>query len=113
MVVSSLLDVMGPLSFLPSRARSQDPLHPVPEGLPLGQRSHRTQIGEKPGERIKAYPTRGRGGPPAAPRARPRPAITVTPLAFESLGVRSMCTLAVTRDVTVLMDAGVALGPEG
>lgn len=37
--------------------------------------------------------------------------ITVTPLAFESLGVRSMCTLVRTRDVTVLLDAGVALGP--
>lgn len=39
------------------------------------------------------------------------PAIAVTPLAFESLGVRSMCTLARTRDVTILLDAGVALGP--
>jgi len=38
-------------------------------------------------------------------------AITVTPLAFESLGVRSMCTLVRTRDVTILLDAGVALGP--
>ena len=39
------------------------------------------------------------------------PAITVTPLAFESLGVRSMCTLVKTRDVTILLDAGLALGP--
>ena len=39
------------------------------------------------------------------------PAITVKPLAFESLGVRSMCTLVKTRDVAVLLDAGVALGP--
>ena len=37
--------------------------------------------------------------------------INVTPLAFESLGVRSMCTLVQTKDVTVLLDAGVALGP--
>ncbi len=37
--------------------------------------------------------------------------LKVTPLAFESLGVRSMCTLVETRDVTVLLDAGVALGP--
>ncbi len=37
--------------------------------------------------------------------------ITITPLAYESLGVRSMCTLVRTRDVTVLLDAGVALGP--
>ncbi len=37
--------------------------------------------------------------------------ITVTPLAFESLGVRSMSTLVRTKDVTVLLDAGVALGP--
>ncbi len=39
------------------------------------------------------------------------PSITVTPLAFESLGVRSMCTLVRTKDVVVLLDAGVALGP--
>ncbi len=39
------------------------------------------------------------------------PAITVTPLAFESLGVRSMCTQVKTKDVTILLDAGVALGP--
>jgi uncharacterized protein len=39
------------------------------------------------------------------------PGITITPLAFESLGVRSMCTQVRTRDVTVLLDAGVALGP--
>jgi uncharacterized protein len=37
--------------------------------------------------------------------------INVTPLAFESLGVRSMCTLVQTKDVAVLLDAGVALGP--
>ncbi len=37
--------------------------------------------------------------------------ITVTPLAFESLGVRSMCTMVRTRDVVLLLDAGVALGP--
>jgi uncharacterized protein len=37
--------------------------------------------------------------------------IQVTPLAFESFGVRSMCTLVQTKDVTVLLDAGVALGP--
>src|SRR3989454_5354111 len=41
----------------------------------------------------------------------PSAPITVTPLAFESLGVRSMCTLVKTKDVTVLLDAGVALGP--
>jgi predicted metallo-beta-lactamase superfamily hydrolase len=37
--------------------------------------------------------------------------IAVTPLAFESLGVRSMCTLVRTPDIAVLLDAGVALGP--
>jgi len=37
--------------------------------------------------------------------------VTTTPLAFESLGVRSMCTLVSTKDVSVLLDAGVALGP--
>ena len=37
--------------------------------------------------------------------------ITATPLAFESMGVRSMCTLVQTKDVTILLDAGVALGP--
>lgn len=33
------------------------------------------------------------------------------PLAAESFGVRSMCTLVKTPDVTVLLDAGVSLAP--
>jgi uncharacterized protein len=37
--------------------------------------------------------------------------IKITPLAAESLGVRSMCTLVETADVTVLLDAGVSLCP--
>jgi hypothetical protein len=37
--------------------------------------------------------------------------ITVTPLAAESLGARSMCTLVETSDVKFLLDAGVSLGP--
>ncbi len=37
--------------------------------------------------------------------------VKVVPLAFESLGVRSMCTLVETPDVKVLLDAGVSLGP--
>jgi uncharacterized protein len=37
--------------------------------------------------------------------------IKVTPIASESLGVRSMCTLVETPDVSVLLDAGVALAP--
>ncbi|MCW4019454.1 MAG: MBL fold metallo-hydrolase [Candidatus Bathyarchaeota archaeon] len=37
--------------------------------------------------------------------------IKVTPLASESFGVRSMCTLVETPDVTVLLDAGVSLAP--
>jgi predicted metallo-beta-lactamase superfamily hydrolase len=37
--------------------------------------------------------------------------IQVTPLAAESLGVRSMCTFVKTPDVKVLLDAGVSLGP--
>jgi len=37
--------------------------------------------------------------------------IRVTPLAFESLGVRSMCTYVETSDVKILLDAGVSLGP--
>jgi uncharacterized protein len=37
--------------------------------------------------------------------------IKVTPLASESFGVRSMCTLAKTPDVTVLLDAGISLCP--
>jgi len=35
--------------------------------------------------------------------------IKVTPLAAESLGVRSMCTLVETPDVVVLLDAGISL----
>ena len=37
--------------------------------------------------------------------------INVTPLAAESLGVRSMCTVVETPDITVLLDAGIALAP--
>jgi len=37
--------------------------------------------------------------------------ITVLPLAFESFGVRSMCTYIETPDIKILLDAGVALGP--
>lgn len=37
--------------------------------------------------------------------------IKVTPLAAESFGVRSMCTLIETPDVTVLLDPGVSLCP--
>ena len=37
--------------------------------------------------------------------------IKITPLAAESFGVRSMCTLVDTPDVTMLLDAGVSLCP--
>jgi len=37
--------------------------------------------------------------------------IKVSPIAFESLGVRSMCTYVETPDVRILLDAGVSLGP--
>jgi predicted metallo-beta-lactamase superfamily hydrolase len=37
--------------------------------------------------------------------------IKVTPLAGESFGVRSMCTLVETPDAAVLLDAGVSLAP--
>jgi predicted metallo-beta-lactamase superfamily hydrolase len=37
--------------------------------------------------------------------------ITVTPIAFESLGVRSMCTFIETPDVKLLIDPGLSLGP--
>lgn len=37
--------------------------------------------------------------------------ITVTPLAAESLGARSMCTLVESSDVKILLDGGVSLGP--
>jgi predicted metallo-beta-lactamase superfamily hydrolase len=37
--------------------------------------------------------------------------IKVTPLAAESFGVRSMCTLVQTPDVKVLLDAGISLCP--
>jgi predicted metallo-beta-lactamase superfamily hydrolase len=38
-------------------------------------------------------------------------ALRVTPIGFESYGVRSMCTFVESHDVRVLIDAGVALGP--
>ena len=37
--------------------------------------------------------------------------VKVTPLAAESFGVRSMCTLVETPDITVLLDAGISLAP--
>jgi len=37
--------------------------------------------------------------------------IKVTPLTAESFGVRSMCTLVETADVTMLLDAGISLCP--
>ena len=37
--------------------------------------------------------------------------LKVTPLAAESFGVRSMCTLVETPDITVLLDAGISLAP--
>jgi uncharacterized protein len=37
--------------------------------------------------------------------------IRVTPLASESFGVRSMCTLVETQEVTLLLDAGISLCP--
>jgi predicted metallo-beta-lactamase superfamily hydrolase len=37
--------------------------------------------------------------------------INVSPLAAESFGVRSMCTLVETPDVAVLLDAGISLAP--
>lgn len=37
--------------------------------------------------------------------------IKITPLAAESLGVRSMCTLVETPNVKVLLDAGISLCP--
>ena len=38
-------------------------------------------------------------------------AIRITPLAEESLGVRSMCTLVETPDTVILLDPGVSLAP--
>jgi len=37
--------------------------------------------------------------------------IWALPIAFESLGVRSMCTYVETPNVRILLDAGVSLGP--
>jgi len=37
--------------------------------------------------------------------------IKVTPVGFESLGVRSMCTYVETPDIRVLIDPGASLGP--
>src|SRR3989442_13789703 len=66
------------------------------------------KLAPKPKNRdvIKPYPREGR-----LESVRFLAGIRVTPLAFESLGVRSMGTLIQTKDVTVLLDAGVALGP--
>ncbi|MBS7644466.1 MAG: hypothetical protein QW569_03285 [Candidatus Bathyarchaeia archaeon] len=39
------------------------------------------------------------------------PSIRVRPIAFESMGVRSMCTLVESPDVDILIDPGLSLGP--
>ena len=44
-------------------------------------------------------------------QVNPLKQIHVTPIAAESLGVRSMCTLVQTPDVTLLLDAGISLCP--
>jgi predicted metallo-beta-lactamase superfamily hydrolase len=41
----------------------------------------------------------------------PSSKIKITPLAAESFGVRSMCTLVETPDVKVLLDGGISLAP--
>jgi predicted metallo-beta-lactamase superfamily hydrolase len=42
---------------------------------------------------------------------QPLSKIKITPLAAESLGVRSMCTLVETPDIKILLDAGISLCP--
>ncbi len=37
--------------------------------------------------------------------------LKITPIAAESFGVRSMCTLVETPDIAVLLDAGISLAP--
>ena len=37
--------------------------------------------------------------------------IKISPIAAESLGVRSMCTLVETPDISILLDAGISLCP--
>jgi predicted metallo-beta-lactamase superfamily hydrolase len=44
-------------------------------------------------------------------QAAPLKLISITPLATESFGVRSMCTLVQTPDITILLDAGISLCP--
>ena len=36
----------------------------------------------------------------------------ITPLAFDSMGTRSMATLVETKDIKLIVDPGVALAPE-
>jgi predicted metallo-beta-lactamase superfamily hydrolase len=44
-------------------------------------------------------------------QTNPLKQIQITPLASESFGVRSMCTLVQTPDITILLDAGISLCP--
>jgi predicted metallo-beta-lactamase superfamily hydrolase len=44
-------------------------------------------------------------------QASPLKLIRITPLAAESFGARSMCTLIQTPDITLLLDAGISLCP--
>ena len=36
----------------------------------------------------------------------------IKPLAFDSFGARSMCTLVETRDIKIVIDPSVALAPK-
>jgi len=44
-------------------------------------------------------------------QTNPLKQIHITPIAAESLGTRSMCTLVQTPDITLLLDAGISLCP--
>jgi len=37
--------------------------------------------------------------------------LKINPIAFDSMGVRSMCTQVITKDVNILIDPGVSLAP--
>jgi len=36
----------------------------------------------------------------------------IKPIAFDSFGARSLCTLVETKDVIIIVDPSVALGPK-
>lgn len=88
-----------------------DPLRPGTWGAgPVGGSATTRRLAPQP----LGAPADGEGpqGPGLGERMTPgRRGLGITPIAADSLGARSFATLVETRDVSILIDPGVRLGP--